>query len=195
MSFWQSGSGTAITGDAKNAFLQDFSLIPDSTLALAKIESIGLVKKTDQYGEKKYYEIIWKITSDDFKGRIVSQKIKPFDGKPEAIDRNLNMFKLIMDLCKFKPTHSNAPVSSELTPMIGKVAGIKIREWSMPKQDGSGIMEGNFVSEVHPSSGFECALGTKLEVVHPATNHLESAFSRNQKPIGVVDTLDEDLPF
>ena len=192
--FWQSGTGNEITGDPKSAFLQDFTVIPDGTLAVAVIDKFELVEKSDQYGEKKYYEIMWKITSPDFKGRVVSQKIKPFDGKPEAIDRNLNMMKLVMTLCQYKPTHANAPSTDDLRPMIGKSAGIKIREWSMPKQDGSGMMEGNFVAEVHPAQGFQCEVGEKLEVIYTPSTGVDSALSRNPRGQTQVD-LTDDIPF
>jgi len=195
MSFWTSGTGNEIKGDAASAFTPDFTVIPDGTMAMAVIDKFSLVEKKDQFGdEKKYYEIVWKIISQDYKGRIVSQKIKPFDGRPEAIDRNLNMLKLVMTLCQFKPTHANAPSSDDLRPMIGKSAGIKIREWSMPKQDGSGMMEGNFVSEIYPAQGFECEIGTKLEMVHTPPSSVDSAFSRNPRGQTLVD-LTDDIPF
>lgn len=194
MNFWESKTGNTITGKLEDARLPDFTVIPDGTMALAKIDVFVLVEKTNTYtgAEESYYEVTWKVTSDDFKGRIVSQKLKVFEGKPESIDRNLNMMKLIMDLCLFKPKHSNAPSDDDLRPMIGKVLGVKIREWSMPKKDGSGVMEGNFVSEVWPIDKFKCEIGKKLEVVHTMPLGIESALTRNaNKKI----ELDDDIPF
>ncbi len=191
--FWSSGSGAEVSGSPEAAFLKDFSVIPDGTLALALIKSFGLVDKTDQYGVKKYYEIIWKITSNDYKNREVSQKIKVFDGKPEAIDRNLNMLKLVMDLCQFKPKHSDAPSDDDLRPMCGKILGIKISEWSMPKADGSGLMEGNYVPEVYAAASFVPSVGVKLEVVHTPSAGGDSALTRNSRV--TIQDLDQDLPF
>ncbi len=192
--FWKSGTGAEVTGDPKKAFLPDFSIIPDNTYALAKIEIFEFVSKVSTYDQsvQQYYEITWKITDGDFINRVVSQKIKVFDGKPEAIDRNLNMMKLIMDLCNFKPKHADAPNTNDLMPMVGKILGIKIREYSVPKKDGTGMLTGNNVSEVHPTTGFKPATGVKLEVVHTA-NGVDSALTRN--PRGADNLAIDDIPF
>ena len=196
MSFYSSPlTGQTVTGDSSKAFLQDFTIIPNNTTAVAAIKGFELVEKEATiYGPAtQFYNVTYKICAGDFKGREVSQKIKTFDGKPEAIDRNLNMLRLIMNLCEFKPTHSNAPSTSDLAPMLGKVIGIKIREWSMPKADGSGIAEGNFVSEVHSAVGFECVTGEKMEVVSTPPH---SALQRNQeRQSSMTHGLLEDIPF
>jgi len=196
MTFWTSPNGEEITGDPKKAFIQDFSIIPDGTTALAEIKSFVLIQKESEYlGHQKYYEIIWKITSNDFKNREVTQKIKAFAEKPEQVNRALNMMKLVMDLCKFKPAHSEAPINEDLKPMFRKVLGIKIREWSMPKNDGTGMMFGNTVSEVHDpkSSEFSCEIGVKIE---PVIDKLDSAFSRNATPaLQEFKAMQDDIPF
>lgn len=191
--FWSSPIGQEIKGDAASAFLSDFSVIPDGTMALAAVKAANIVsKEATQYKEAdRYIEITYKLIDGDFKNREVSQKIKVFTGKPEAIHRNLNMLKLVMDLCNFKPTHNNEPTNDDLGALVGKTLGIKIAEWSMPKADG-GFMEGNFVREVHSSSGFKCETGIKQEVVHSRSS-VDSAFSRNESG-KVLDDLD-GLPF
>ncbi len=96
MNFWTSGSGAPITGAPDKAFLQDFTVIPNNTMALAAIKSFMIAEENATAycaSASRYYQIIWKISSVDFKGREVKQKIKPFDGKPEQIDRALNMLK------------------------------------------------------------------------------------------------------
>jgi len=193
MSFWTSGSGKEISGKLEDARMPNFSVIPDGTMALAKIESFDLVEKpANEYtGAQTLYEIKWKITSGDFVNREVFQKIKPFDGKPFQIDRALNMMKLIMNLCNYQPTSADAPDSNALSPMLGKILGIKIGEWSVPKKNEPGNLEGNNVTEVHPAAGFKCETGIKQEVVHSRSN-VDSAFSRNAPIVG--ETLD-DLPF
>lgn len=195
MSFWQSGSGTPITGEASKAFAGDFRTIPEGTMAHASIHAFELVNKeqTDYAPAMKFYQITWKLTSGEFKNRQVTQKIKCFDGSPEAIDRNLNMLKLVMDLCKFKPAHAEAPTQQDLMPMMGAILGVKIREWSMPKKDGSGMMEGNFVAEVFSPVGFEDEAGVKAEVKHVESN-VDSAFSRN-KPVEDELFSRDDVPF
>jgi hypothetical protein len=190
--FWQSGSGKAITGKPEDAFLQDFGVIPEGSCAEALIKSFALVEKENKFSNKndRFYEVKWKLCSGDFKGREVSQKIKCFDGKPEQIDRALNMMRLIMQLCDFKPTHNEAPQDLELVPMLNKVLSIKIGEWSMPKNDG-GMIEGNFIREVHASGAIQTETGIKAVVERKPTSSVESAFSRN----AAMPELEADLPF
>ncbi len=191
--FWTSGSGTTITGRPEDSFIKDFSIIPDGTTALAKIKEFIIVEKTTQYaGEQKFMQITYKLTSGEFKDREVTQKIKPFDGTPQSIDRNLNMLKLVMELCDFNASHDVEPTSQDLMLMNGKILGIKIKEWSMPKTDGSGIMEGNFVGEVWPAAGFESETGIKAEHVHSMPS--DSALSRNAKSRSEPD-FEDSLPF
>ncbi len=191
--FWTSPSGSPITGSPDSAFLKDFTTIPEGTMALGTIKSFEVVTKAaNKYTpEQKHIEVKYKLTQGDFKNREVTQKIKVFDGKPEQIERNLNMLKLIMDLCGYTPLHGNEPSNQELAAMNGRVLGIKIGEWSMPKEDGSGVMEGNMIREVHSSAGFECETGVKSEVVH-SRSAVDTAFSRNQPK---TDSLDDDIPF
>ena len=190
--FWNAPTGNKITGTPDKAFLQDFTTIPDGTMALASIKSFMIIDapETQYKAAQKYIEVVYKLIDGDFKNRQVTQKIKPFDGKPESVERNLNMLLLVMNLCGFKPTHNNEPSNDELASMNGKVVGVKILEWSMPKNDGSGIMEGNFVGEVYASTGFVCETGIKMEVVHAP---VQTAFDRN--PRGGVDVLEDDIPF
>ncbi len=187
MSFWTSGTGKSVSGKPEDAFVKDFKIIPDGTIANAYIRNIQLVNRDNKHtGEhERYYEIIWKITSDDFKNREVSQKIKCFSGTPESIDRNLNMLRLLMTLCEYDFQGDNAPNEVELIPMLGKFLSIKIREWQIPKRDGSGIMEGNFVSEIYCLTDAEPLIGVKKSAV-------ESALTRNT---GMQSKPDDDLPF
>ncbi len=104
MSFFASGTGKLVSGRPEDAFLQDFKIIPEGTVADAFIKTFELVEKDNKFsGEREsYYEIVWKICSDDFKNREVHQKIKCFSGAPESIDRALNMLLLIIKLCDHK---------------------------------------------------------------------------------------------
>jgi len=196
MSFWKSPTGKAITGNERDSFLQDFSVIPDGTMALASIKMCMIIEAdATQYKEaERYIEVIYKLIDGEFKNREVKQKIKVFAGKPESIHRNLNMLKLLMTLCEFKPTHNEEPTESELGSLCDKIVGIKIGEWSIPTQDG-GIIDGNNVREVHPSNNFECETGIKKEPAQssPTKSHVDSAFSRNAKD-GFKD-LNDDIPF
>ncbi len=193
MSFWNSKSGMEITGTADAAFATDFTLIPNGTLALAKVIKIEMVDKDDpMFGEQKYYHLTWKIISNDFIGKLVNQKIKCFTGKPESIDKALNMLKYLYTLCNYKPTHNNAPTARELEFLMNKTFGIKVREYATERSDGKGYSTGNYVGEVHPEKEFLCSVGTFMEVKNKNKDSLDSAFSRNPRQAPFIDS---DIPF
>ncbi len=189
-SFWMSGTGALPTGKPEDAFVGDFTIVPEGTVASAMVKAFTLVEKENKHSGNvdKFYQIIWKLLDGEHKGREVTQKIKCFDGKPEQIQRNLNMLKLVMVLCEFKPTHDGAPTDIELGFMVNKIACVKVGEWSMPKNDG-GFMEGNFIREVHPSGAIPTETGVKTEVVHRPT---DSALQNNA---GIPELPDDGIPF
>lgn len=176
------------TGDAQSAFVSDFSVIPNNTSARAAIKSIQVVESDNKYtGAQKYIAVCWQLLDGDFKGREVTQKIKCFQGEEAPLQRARNMLLLIMNLCQFKMTHDLEPTTFDLLPMTGKMLGIKIREWSMPKQDGSGMLEGNFISEVHPLNDYWITeTGIKLVAKKPVSS---------QSNIPNIADSDESLPF
>lgn len=180
MSFWQSELG-ALSGKAEDAFTRIFSIIPNNTTAIAKIESFKC--------QDGLYQINWTITDGEFKGQHVFQKIRANDQDANKRHKALNMMMYLYGLYKLKPTHNEAPTEEDLKVFVGKFGGIKIQEWSMPRNDAPGMIEGNFVSEVHPAANFKCETGIKNEVVH---NPMESAFSRNT---GIQNPVVDDLPF
>jgi hypothetical protein len=193
MAFWDSRiEGQVISGDLKDAILPDFELIPNNTTAPAQIKSFELVSKKVNDKDVDQYEIVWKLMSGDFKGREVTQKIKAFDDKDTIAQRALNMLKLIYTLCAHIPKHSNVPSNEDHRSMVGKILGIKIGEWNMPrtnlKPDQSPFLTGNNVTEVHPvNADFKTETGVKRELPKVTTSAVESAFSRNPP---AVDNLD-----
>ena len=194
MAFWTAPSGAQITGAEDKSFVADFSTIPEGTSAVASIKKAEVVSKeaTQYAGEQKFIEVTYKIVDGDYKNREVRQKIKCFDGTNDQVERNLNMLMLIMKLCDFKPTHNDEPTASELASLCGKIIGIVIGEWSLPKQDGTGNMEGNFVRECYKSEGFKCETGVKAEIKHAAPVS-DSAMSRNKPDMD--DGFMNDVPF
>lgn len=178
--FWSSEHGE-LSGKAEDAFTRIFSVIPDGTCAIAKIEKFTL--KDEQYA------VDWLLTAGDFKGQHVFQKIKAFDKDSKKRHRALNMLKYLYSLYQIQPKHNNAPDDDDLRVFVGKFAGIKIQEWSMPKNDGPGFIEGNYVSEIYPAANFQCMTGVKAEVVHSG---VDSALTRNSRK---QDVIEEDLPF
>ena len=193
MAFWDSRiEGQVISGDLKDAILPDFELIPNNTTAPAQIKSFELVSKKVNDKDTDFYEVVYKITSGDFKGREVTQKIKAFDDKDTIAQRALNMLKLIYTLCKHVPKHSGVPTNEDHLPLVGKILGIKIGEWSMPrtnpKPDQSPFLTGNNVTEVHAiTADFVTETGVKKELPKVTSSTVDSAFSRNERNVDPND--------
>jgi hypothetical protein len=199
--FWESDLGE-VTGKAEDAFAKQFTMIPDGTMALARVESF--VNDTNSNGFKCLI-VVWMLTDGDFKGAKVSQKIKVFGGEEQydkdpakTRHRALNMLKLLYQQFGLKPKTADAPTDADLSVFVGKIAGIKVRE-TEPNSDNKTF---NWVSEVHPSQGFKCETGIKLAFIHtPSTKDddlFDSAFSRNQKsPHASSSSSDviDDVPF
>lgn len=185
--FWLSGTGIMPTGSEQEAFAPSFDVIPDGTTALASIKSFLLFEKDTV----EFYEITWKITSSDFKGREVRQKIKAFDMKPETRQRGLSMLKRIYDLLDFRPLHNGKPTDQDNIKLTGKILGIKINEWQAPKRDGSGFMEGNHVSEIHkPGHDFVTEVGVKKPTPQISEHRTSSPYG------GAAPTYDaKDVPW
>ena len=196
--FWKSRTGGKITGEEDKAFLSDFSIIPEGTRAIALIKKFARVDKeaTQWQPAETFLEITYKLVDGDYKNREVKQKIKCFEGKDVSVDRALNMLMLVMKLCEFKPTHGGEPTQEELSSMQGKVLGIVIGEWLIEKDDGKNI-EGNNVTQIYTSEGFECETGVKAKPPEPRNSAPESAFSRNQERKQVTDDelFGDDVPF
>ena len=185
--FWVSELGE-LSGTAEAAFIKSFSLIPDGTMALAKIKEF----KNDSFGSDKFYKIEWVLMDGDFKGQHVFQKIKTYDEKPKIKHQALNMMMLIYKMFDVKPRDANPPTDHDLRAFYDKIAGIKIQE-TKPNDEGK---QYNYVSEIHPQDGFKSVTGSR-KIVSPVVSHipgnpLDTAFSRNPK---VTDFDSDDLPF
>ncbi len=189
--FWTSELG-AVTGTAADAFAKSFTQIPDSTMALARIDSFV----NAEYQGNRYLTISWVLTDGDFKGAKVEQKLKVY-GDPRDKDpaktrhRALNMLKLIYQLYNTKPKHAGEPTDQDLAVFLGKAAGIKIRE-TEPNDQGR---QYNWVAEIHDVKGFKCETGVSVVVTHVNNStFVESAFSRQAK-LPIDANLEEDVPF
>jgi hypothetical protein len=198
MSFWESELGE-VTGKADDAFAKQFTQIPDGTKALAKIQSF--TNQSHKESGFQYLNIEWVLTDGDFKGQKVQQKLKVYGGDQYDKDpaktrhRALNMLKLLYELFKIKPKHSNPPTDQDLASFGGKIAGIHIRE-TAPNDRGRSY---NWVAEVHPAQGFKCETGAGLPVIAQtsvssyASNNasINTPFANTSPP--VFD--DADVPF
>ncbi len=183
--FWELSTGEKPSGTAEASHAGEFGVIPDNTTAPAQIKEFMLVESP-----QRVYQVTFKIVSGDFKGREVRMKIKCFDSKPNIADRGINMLKRVYDLCNHKPTHNNAPTDQDLYPMIGKVLGIKIKEFIGTKEDGT-PSNGNYVSECHEADkDFETITGVKLDVY---VSSVPSALTRNA--VTGLPQDGHDIPF
>ena len=190
--FWESELGS-VSGTAEDAYAKTFRQIPDGTLALAKIAKYSI----DEYNKVRYFKIDWELTDGDFRGQHVFQKIKAIDADQNDKDpaktrhRALNMMKLLYNMYDMKPVSAGMPDDRELARFHSKIAGIKI-QLTEPNDQGK---QYNWVSEIHPSTGFESETGVKTEVTY--TPSLDSAFSRDKarRDAAAKDELDSDVPF
>lgn len=189
MSFWKSEIGE-ITGNPEDAFSKSFEIIPDNTLALASISKI-FKDEMPNTGIRRL-KIVWKITSNEYKGNEVNQSLYVFDLDPYGKDeqeklrkhfRHLNMFKILYDVCNMRPSHASEPTEEELQEFVGRIAGIKINE-TLPNDKGNVY---NYVSEIHSPKGFTCEVGVKKDV--PEKRRMED------KPTTVAEVFDADIPF
>ncbi len=186
--FWVSEVG-ALSGLPEDSFTRVFKVIPDGSTAIAKINKFHLnTSKPPQY-----FEIDWEITVGDFKGQHVFQKIKAFDPKPHTRHKALNMMMLLFKMFGLKPASDAAPSDIELKQFVGKHAGIRIQEWATERDNGS-LMEGNYISEVHPAANFKCEVGKKMEV-NVTVDPLDSAFKRNGSAQTQAQLMDKDVPW
>ena len=194
MSFWLSGLGVMPTGLPQDSFVSDFSIIPEGTQAAAVIKQFSLIEKHNEFKgiDEKFYQVTFKLLDGDYKNREVTLKIRCFEGKPEQIQRNLNILKLILQLCDFQPTHQNAPTDQDLMVTIGKSMHIKISEYSLKRDDGT-YFDGNNVREVHKLNTIKTETGTKRVTKQPENLGLESALTRNAS--ASMSNDDSDLPF
>lgn len=181
MSFWESEMGE-VTGKAEDAFAKHFMQIPDGTKALAKIESFTNQIYTDS--GFKFLMIEWVLQDGDFKGQKVKHKLKVYGGDKSDKDpvktrhRALNMLKLLYQLFKIQPKHTNPPTDQDLAMFVGKIAGIKIRE-TEPNDKGR---QHNWVSEVHPSTGFKSETGTGIPVIAHSSIKADVPFNQGYQP-------------
>jgi hypothetical protein len=157
-------------GDEKKAFVSGFSPIPDGTEALAEINKAFLDEK-GAFGPS--YQVTWRITEGEYKGRLIFQAIGAFDQDKVRAERAKNMLMYLFNTFKLHvPPH--APKDADLAPMVGRIASIVVGEWI--NKEGK---TKNVIREVHASD----------KVSHGT---IESAFSRNQH---VAPVLDNDIPF
>jgi hypothetical protein len=186
MSFWDN-----VSGNAADAYTKTFAdVLPNNTTALAQIVTC----KNKEFSGIEYINIEWEIKSGDFTGQHIFHKLQVHDKNEDKALKARNMLKFLFVLFHVKPTDNNPPTDNLLSQLSGKVAGIKIQEWSMSMPDGS-TGHGNFVSEVHAPTDFVTATGKYREFKLTPPKGYDSALTRNSRNSGIDTELDDDVPF
>lgn len=152
MSFWYSELGE-ITGLENDSFQKSYTIIPDGTLALAKILKFSNDKS---FKGDDMLSIKWELTDGEFKGNEIKQTILVFHKTPFVKHRALNMLKLLYRLHNL-PLPQNNPSDHDLSLFTNRVSGLKISENHYNGKTS------NIVSEVHAPQGFICKTGIKLD--------------------------------
>lgn len=189
MSFWKNSEGSVVIGDTQLAFAPEINnvIIPNGTKALAVIKKFDLIEKFNpQFYDAPFYEVTYQLKDGEYKDQEVKQKIKCFDRKSKTKDRALEMMMLLFKIGGVQPTQQS-PTVFDLLPFVGKVIGIKIREW---QKNGK---EGNFVSECHPATGFVSEIGKKLPPKSDAPK--ENSYGNDFAAYESVADKDEGIPF
>lgn len=185
--FWKSSLGE-VTGKPEDAFAKTFTIIPDGTMALAKIASF----EHAEYQGSRYLSVDWMVIDGAFKGSKVNQKLRVFDDNEKVRHRALNMLKLLYQQFNLKPLHADEPNNDELSVFIDKIAGLKINETD-PNIEGKSY---NWVAEVHKAAGFKCETGVPKAISAPKQSSLfDSALSTHGRAAKDSAALVDDIPF
>lgn len=159
--------GKKVDGSAEQSNVQANDFIPGGTRAIANIEEF----KWNEFQGKRTIRIRWKLIDGDFKGRVTFQKIdlEPLkDGKPDEKKafRQANVLKRLFMLTG-ATIPDNEPTDADFAQMVGSMAGIAIEVWASIGRDGQPA-SGNWISEIHPTQGFECVTGNKEPKLNPS---------------------------
>ena len=143
--------GKKVDGSEENSSVPVALIIPGGTKAVAMIEEV----KWDEYQGDRKVKVRWKLASGSFAKRVVFQSIKIFDKDENKSFRAANVLRRLFMLTG-APIPDAEPTDADFAQMVGKMAGISIEIWEM---DGK---EGNWISEIQPSKGFETVDGEEM---------------------------------
>lgn len=176
MSFWndeqRNTSGTFESGGG------DFEPIPANTGCIAAIKQAGWA----EYQGDRYINIQWQVLKpDQYKNRVIFQKIRVLDNDPAKADRAKRMLAAIDANAGGKLLQlSHEPTDHDLaSALTGKMQAIKLQVWEMEVEGQQ--RSGNWVSAVAPSKGGQ---QQPAAVQQPAT-----------QPVGGGMTIGDDIPF
>lgn len=177
MSFWNQEQRD--TGGSFESGGGTFEPIPANTGCVAAIRQAGWA----EYQGERYISVHWQILApEQYKGRMIFQKIRVLDDDPAKADRAKRMLAAIDTNAGGKllaldrePTEQD--LSSALT---GKIQAIKLQVWEL--EINGEERSGNWVSAVAPSKKQQTATkpAPQPAAPRPATEDID---------------LDDDIPF
>lgn len=148
MSFWNEEQRK--TGGNFESGGGDFEPIPANTGCIAAIKQANWA----EYQGDRYINIQWQVLKpEQYKNRVIFQKVRVLDDDPSKADRAKRMLAAIDTnaggrLLKLQSEPTDHDLASALT---GKIQAIKLQVWEM-NVDGQ-ERSGNWVSAVAPSKG------------------------------------------
>ena len=148
MSFWSDDHRKV--GPSFESGGGDFEPIPANTGVIAAIKNA----EWSEYKGDRHISIRWDVVSpEQYKGRVVFQKVRVLDDDPAKADRAKSMLAAIDKnaggaLLKLDSEPTDYDLASALT---GKMMALKLQVWEL-EIDGQ-QRSGNWVSAVSPSQG------------------------------------------
>lgn len=182
MSFYKSSFGK-VTGKIEDCAVPAFTLIPNGTIDTACIISAKIVIPTaEAFDPTKYIELTYQLVGGDYKDMRVSQKIRCFgEDSPKRL-RALNMLIRLLAICNAVPFDQEEPSNEVLAALQGQLLMIEVSEWSLPRRDGNGVMEGNWVSGIYKPGEVETKKGVKKEPVISAATPIRNQYDNDSTP-------------
>jgi hypothetical protein len=174
MSFWNLNDGQTATqtNGSFEAGGGDIEPIPNKTGCISAIEEA----KWDEYQGERYISLKWRVARPaEYANRVIYQKIKVFDPKPEKADKAKRMLAAIDVNAGGKLSKLSAePTDTDLmSGLMGKMMAIKVMVWEIKEED----KRGNWISAVAP------AKGSPQKTAAPTPEPVQS------------EGIDDDIPF
>lgn len=186
MTWWQSSTGSELSGSDEDSFASGFGVIPNNTTARAVLKKIEI----EDYNGESFIQCQWKIIEGPFKDQVTRQKIHVYDTKPQKADRARNM---LVRLYKIAATAlpTTAPTDKDLSMLQGKIVGIRVLEyWTDEGKNG------NWVSEIHaPTADFVCKVGEKLPSPPQKLSVKQASDAFFNPSQSAAPMIDDEIPF
>ena len=131
MSFWDLNEGGSATSDGSfESSGGDLTPIPNKTGCVAAIEEA----KWDDYEGDRFINLKWRVAKPaEYGNRVIFQKIRVFDAKPEKADKAKRMLAAIDTNAGGKLMKiGKEPEDTDLmSALMGKMMAIKVMVWEI----------------------------------------------------------------